>query len=303
MARALRARAVKVLVAGTAGVLASALGFFAWQSFYPVQAADGWDVQVLHRSVDKAASLLPLADGSLLVSRELNNGRGSILKITAEGDRVVMIEGLSKPDGMVAAQGGWVFSQEGGKAPVSLARDGQVTRLFDGESVQGLWNDGDYLYAIEDRKGNGRLMRYDWHSGQLDILRSGLTETEGLTRCSDGRLLYTEKGAGQIRALSEDGQDPVVASGLRNPTFLLCDQRGLWISEDSTHRARLLRIDADGQRHTVLTFLKAPQAIVPDGKGGYLLAEGGRDRVLRLTPPIDTSTAQAQDVAPDVPGA
>lgn len=87
------------------------------------------------------------------------------------------------------------------------------------------------------------------------------------------------------------------------PTFLLCDQRGLWISEDSTHRARLLRIDAQGQRHTVLTFLKAPQAIVPDGKGGYLLAEGGRDRVLRLTPPIDTNTAQAQDVAPDVPGA
>ncbi|BFO04119.1 hypothetical protein [Pseudomonas guariconensis] len=303
MARALRVRAVKVLLAGTAGVLASALGFFAWQSFYPVQAADGWGVQVLHRSVDKAASLLPQADGSLLVSRELDDGRGSILKITAEGDRVVMIEGLSKPDGMVAAQGGWVFSQEGGRAPVSLARDGQVTHLFDGESVQGLWNDGDYLYAIEDRKGNGRLMRYDWHSGQLDILRSGLTETEGLTRCSDGRLLYTEKGAGQIRALSEDGQDPVVASGLRNPTFLLCDQRGLWISEDSTHRARLLRIDAQGQRHTVLTFLKAPQAIVPDGKGGYLLAEGGRDRVLRLTPPIDTNTAQAQDVTPDVPGA
>lgn len=303
MARALRVRAVKVLLAGTAGVLASALGFFAWQSFYPVQAADGWGVQVLHRSVDKAASLLPQADGSLLVSRELDDGRGSILKITAEGDRVVMIEGLSKPDGMVAAQGGWVFSQEGGRAPVSLARDGQVTHLFDGESVQGLWNDGDYLYAIEDRKGNGRLMRYDWHSGQLDILRSGLTETEGLTRCSDGRLLYTEKGAGQIRALSEDGQDPVVASGLRNPTFLLCDQRGLWISEDSTHRARLLRIDAQGQRHTVLTFLKAPQAIVPDGKGGYLLAEGGRDRVLRLTPPIDTNTAQAQDLAPDVPGA
>lgn len=303
MARALRVRAVKVLLAGTAGVLASALGFFAWQSFYPVQAADGWGVQVLHRSVDKAASLLPQADGSLLVSRELDDGRGSILKITAEGDRVVMIEGLSKPDGMVAAQGGWVFSQEGGRAPVSLARDGQVTHLFDGKSVQGLWNDGDYLYAIEDRKGNGRLMRYDWHSGQLDILRSGLTETEGLTRCSDGRLLYTEKGAGQIRALSEDGQDPVVASGLRNPTFLLCDQRGLWISEDSTHRARLLRIDAQGQRHTVLTFLKAPQAIVPDGKGGYLLAEGGRDRVLRLTPPIDTNTAQAQDVAPDVPGA
>jgi sugar lactone lactonase YvrE len=295
MLHILRKRSARIVLTASAGVLATTLGFFAWQSFYPVQAAKGWDVEVLHRSVTKAASLLLQADGSLLVSQELDDGRGSILKITAQGERVVVIDNLSKPDGMVAADGGgWVFSQEGGAAPVSLSRDGKITHLFDGESVQGLWNDGDYLYAIEDRKGNGRLMRYAWNSGQLDVLRAGLTETEGLTRCSDGRLLYTEKAAGKVRALSDDGQDPVVVEGLRNPTFLLCDQRGLWISEDNTHRARLLRIDGDGTRQTVLSFLKAPQAILPDGKGGYLLAEGGRNRVLQLTPPLDQSTAQRE---------
>ncbi|WPJ98725.1 hypothetical protein R6U79_15960 [Pseudomonas putida] len=292
MPHILRKRSARIALTATSGLLAATLGFFAWQSFYPVQAATGWDVEVLHRDVTKAASLLPQADGSLLVSRELDDGRGSILKITATGERVVLIDNLSKPDGMVAAQGGWVFSQEGGLAPVSLSRDGQVTRLFDGESVQGLWNEGNYLYAIEDRKGNGRLMRYDWSSGQLDVLRSGLTETEGLTRCSDGRMLYTEKANGRVRSLSDDGSDPVVVDGLRNPTFLYCDQRGLWISEDNTHRARLLRIDADGSQQTVLTFLKAPQAIIADGIGGYLLAEGGRNRVLRLTPAPAPATAQ-----------
>jgi hypothetical protein len=292
MPHILRKRSARIALTATSGLLAATLGFFAWQSFYPVQAATGWDVEVLHRDVTKAASLLPQTDGSLLVSRELDDGRGSILKITPTGERVVLIDNLSKPDGMVAAQGGWVFSQEGGLAPVSLSRDGQVTRLFDGESVQGLWNEGNYLYAIEDRKGNGRLMRYDWSSGQLEVLRSGLTETEGLTRCSDGRLLYTEKANGRVRSLSDDGSDPVVVDGLRNPTFLYCDQRGLWISEDNTHRARLLRIDADGSQQTVLTFLKAPQAIIADGIGGYLLAEGGRNRVLRLTPAPAPATAQ-----------
>ena len=292
MPHILRKRSARIAMTATSGLLAATLGFFAWQSFYPVQAATGWDVEVLHRGVTKAASLLPQADGSLLVSRELDDGRGSILKIMATGERVVLVDNLSKPDGMVAAQGGWVFSQEGGLAPVSLSLDGQVTRLFDGESVQGLWNEGNYLYAIEDRKGNGRLMRYDWSSGQLDVLRSGLTETEGLTRCSDGRLLYTEKANGRVRSLSDDGSDPVVIDGLRNPTFLYCDQRGLWISEDNTHRARLLRIDADGSQQTVLTFLKAPQAIIADGIGGYLLAEGGRNRVLRLTPAPAPATAQ-----------
>ncbi|WP_350297987.1 hypothetical protein [Pseudomonas putida] len=292
MPHILRKRSARIALTATSGLLAATLGFFAWQSFYPVQAATGWDIEVLHRDVTKAASLLPQADGSLLVSRELDDGRGSILKIMATGERVVLVDNLSKPDGMVAAQGGWVFSQEGGLAPVSLSRDGQVTRLFDGESVQGLWNEGNYLYAIEDRKGNGRLMRYDWSSGQLEVLRSGLTETEGLTRCSDGRLLYTEKANGRVRSLSDDGSDPVVVDGLRNPTFLYCDQRGLWISEDNTHRARLLRIDADGSQQTVLTFLKAPQAIIADGIGGYLLAEGGRNRVLRLTPAPAPATAQ-----------
>ena len=288
----LRRRSTRIALTATTGLVAATLGFFAWQSFYPVQATSGWRVEVLHRDVAKAASLLPQADGSLLVSRELDDGKGSILKITASGDRVVLIDNLSKPDGMVAAQGGWVFSQEGGHAPVSLSRDGQVTHLFNGDSVQGLWNDGDHLYAIEDRKGNGRLLRYDWASGQVEVLRAGLSETEGLARCADGRLLYTEKGTGIVRALSDDGKDPVVVEGLRHPTFLMCDQRGLWISEDNTHRARLLRVDADGNQHVVLTFLKAPQSIVADGKGGYLLAEGGRNRVLQLSPPAEQATAQ-----------
>ncbi len=87
---------------------------------------------------------------------------------------------------------------------------------------------------------------------------------------------------------------PVVVDGLRNPTFLFCDQRGLWVSEDNTHRARLLLIDADGVQHAMLTFLKAPQSIVADGKGGYLLAEGGRNRVLHLTPPLERNTAQRE---------
>ena len=64
-------------------------------------------------------------------------------------------------------------------------------------------------------------------------------------------------------------------------------------SARTTRTAPGCRIAADGSQHTVLTFLKAPQAIIADGKGGYLLAEGGRDRVLHLTPPAEPVTASA----------
>ncbi|RAU44447.1 hypothetical protein DBY65_026715 [Pseudomonas sp. RIT412] len=260
------------------------LAFFAWQQFFPVQASEGWRYQVLHDDVFKAASMVINSDGSLVVSQELRDGKGSILRIRADGHRETVVGGLSKPDGMVAAQGGWVFSQEVEGAMVNFFKDGQIKGLFKGASVQGLWNEGDALYAIEDRKGDGRLMRYRWSDQSLKVLRSGLSETESITRCTDGRMLYTEKEKGVIHQLTEDGRDPVVLGGFNQPTFLMCDQRGLWISEDSTHRARLLLIDPQGAQHTVLSFLKAPQAIIPTGRGTYLLAEGGRDRILELTP-------------------
>ncbi|MDH0749849.1 hypothetical protein N5D61_26310 [Pseudomonas sp. GD03842] len=277
-------RFLKLLLTVPSALILIVLAFFAWQQFFPVQASEGWRYQVLHDDVFKAASMVINSDGSLVVSQELRDGKGSILRIRPDGHRETVVGGLSKPDGMVAAQGGWVFSQEVEGAMVNFFKDGQIKGLFKGASVQGLWNEGDALYAIEDRKGDGRLMRYRWSDQSLKVLRSGLSETESITRCTDGRMLYTEKEKGVIHQLTEDGRDPVVLGGFNQPTFLMCDQRGLWISEDSTHRARLLLIDPQGAQHTVLSFLKAPQAIIPTGRGTYLLAEGGRDRILELTP-------------------
>lgn len=275
---------LRIALSAIALTVTAAAGFFLWQGFYPVRAAAGWQVEVLQREVKKAASIVPLADGGLLVSQELKDGQGNILRITPNGERKVVIDGLSKPDGLIAAHGGWVFSQEADDKPVQMLRDGKLSTLFQGNSVQGLWDDGDALYAIEDRHDNGRLLRYRWSDGDLGVLREHLDEAESITRCTDGRLLYTQKNHGTLRQLSDDGRDPEILSGLNKPTFVMCDARGVWISEDSTHRARLLLWDGKGEPQTVLSFLKAPQVIVADGKGGYLLAEGGRNRVLHLTP-------------------
>lgn len=169
------------------------LGFFAWQSFYPVSAAPGWSVQTVHTDVPKAASLMPMLDGSLMISQELNDAKGSIVRIHPDGQREVVVGSLSKPDGMFATHGGWVFSQETGDAPVSFLKEGVVTELFRGENVQGLWVEGDDLYAIEDRKDNGRLLRYRWSDQSLTVVRDQLHEGESITRCTDGRMLYTER--------------------------------------------------------------------------------------------------------------
>ncbi|MEX3772591.1 hypothetical protein [Pseudomonas sp. MYb118] len=277
-------RTLKCSLALAGATVAVAAGFFAWQSFFPVQAASGWSYRVAYPKVPKAASLALLPGGAILVSQELREGRGSIVRIEGPGDHHVVVGQLSKPDGLIPARGGWVFSQEVADKPVMFLKDGQTTPLFEGSSVQGLWDDGDDIYAIEDRKAIGRLLRYNWQDKTVTVVRDNLDEAESITRCTDGRMLYTQKGQGVVRLLADDRSDPVVIADLNQPTFLRCDERGLWISEDSTHRARLLLISPQGQRQTILSFLKAPQSIIATGTGSYLVAEGGRNRVLELTP-------------------
>jgi hypothetical protein len=273
--------------------LLAAGGFFAWQHFAPVSAAAGWDYRVAHDDVPKAAGMAIDEQGNLLVTEELRKQQGALRRITPDGQRSLIVGGLTKPDGLVAFMGGYAFSQETADAPVSLLRDGKVTPLFMANDGQGLKADGPLLYVIEDRKGDGRLMRYDARTQALDVLRDNLSESESIEICPGNRMLYTVKEAGQVRELTEDRKDPVYLDGLKEPTFLLCDERGLWIVEDQTHQARLWLRDNSGKLQVILSNLRAPQELLPLGQGKYLLAEGGRDRVLELS----TSGHRAPDVA------
>ncbi|WP_233093826.1 hypothetical protein [Azotobacter chroococcum] len=131
------------------------------------------------------------------------------------------------------------------------------------------------------------------------MLVSGLHKPDGLVHFQGG-IAYSQEGGthpvnwlfeGQIRSLFEgtnvqgleaDGSAPIPLEHLNEPSFLKCDARGLWISEDATHRARLLLLNPQGRLETVLSHLRAPQVLLPSGTHSYLLAEGGRNRILEI---------------------
>ena len=171
---------------------------------------------------------------------------------------------------------------EGGKHPVLWWRGGETRSLFSGDSIEGLASDGRNLFAIEDVKQNGRLLKYDPETKETMTLRDGLEEGEGVTVCPDGRLFYTEKKKGWIKKFSPGNDDEVIARGLQAPSFLLCNTEGLWITEDLTHRARFLLLDYSGAMHTILSHLRSPQTILSIGKERLLVAEQGRGRILEV---------------------
>lgn len=267
------------------GVAVVALGFAypAWRHFHPVSAAEGWGYREFATDIPMVSALALQADGSLFVTEEFSSRRGSLLRLLPTGERQTVLGELSKPDGLVMFQGGLVVSQEGGSFPVFWLRDGHAEPLFDGNDVEGVATDGQTLYAIEDLP-RGRLLSYQPERRELKVLREGLEEGEGVARCADGRLFYTEKAKGWVKQWQPQGADTLVASGLDAPGFVQCSADGLWITEDATHGARVLLLTPDGRLLMVLAHLRSAQTLIARGDGHYLVAEQGRQRILELYP-------------------
>lgn len=263
-------------------VLAAGFAYPAWRHFHPVSAAEGWRYREVATDIPMVSALALDADGSLFVTQEFSSRRGRLLRLLPNGERQPVLGELSKPDGLVMFQGGLVVSQEGGPLPVFLLRDGQRQALFDGNDVEGVATDGQTLYAIEDLP-RGRLLSYDPLQRRLAVLRDGLEEGEGVARCPDGRLLYTEKAKGWVKQWQPGGTDTLVAAGLDAPGFVQCSADGLWITEDATHGARVLLVQPDGRLVTVLSHLRSAQTLIPRGDGHYLVAEQGRNRILEFS--------------------
>lgn len=280
--RVLVARRWIAALAATAVVLAGA-AFLVWQRFYPVDAAAGWSVRVYLDDLPKVSALAKDPGGNLFISQEHLDRQGVVLVVDKDGRRHRVLEGLAKPDGLQSFEGGIAISQEVDGSPVILLRHGFTQALFSGNGIEGLASDGHHLFAIEDRKAGGRLLKFDPTTGVVSTLREGLTEAEGVAICPDGGLFYSEKGRGWVRKYAEGGDDPIVAAALNQPSFLLCNAAGLWLTEDATHRARLLHIAPDGSIHTVLSGLRSGQTILEIGPGRFLVAEQGRGRILELT--------------------
>lgn len=264
-------------------VAAAGFGFLGWQHFWPVAAAAEWQYRVLADDLPVVSALAADGQGGLYASLELKNGEGRIVQIAADGGRRTVKGGFSKLDGMVRYRGGIAYSQEEDHTPVRWWHGDRDDVLFDGRDVEELATDGRYLYAIEDRPQDARLLRYDPDSGEVTTLRDGLEVAEGVAVCPDGRLFYLEKKKGWVKRLQPDGHDTTVAEGLNAPGFLMCDGAGLWVSEDATHRARLLLLDDSGRVQVVLSHLRSAQTVLPVGPGRYVLAEQGRNRVLEIT--------------------
>ncbi|WP_438354334.1 SMP-30/gluconolactonase/LRE family protein [Microbacterium sp. CJ88] len=66
---------------------------------------------------------------------------------------------------------------------------------------------------------NGRILRYDEHSGAVSVFREGSGNANGNTRDLQGRLVTCEQGVGRVTRTEPDGSVTVLADGFEGHRF------------------------------------------------------------------------------------
>jgi hypothetical protein len=264
------------------GLLATTAAYAYYGNF--IYTHNHWSYSVQATGFRELAGLSFDADGQLLVTDEGHSGKGSIIRIGANGSRLSVLKGLNEPDLVRFHNNRLYFSEEQGDNGVSYIENGNVSNLFQAENIEGFdfSRDNRFVYAVEDNH-SGRLLKYDVDTHRLTVLAEGLAEPEGVCVSQD-YVYYTEKAGNRLNRIPLTGGQPqTLAVDVVNPAALLCDQLtdDVWIAEERQNFGRLLRFDGNNLE-TVASLLGAPQEMLLV-EGGILVADQRRGTVFRLS--------------------
>ena len=246
----------------------------------PVFAA-GLHYQVFAENLQEVSALAFASNDDLYATLEKRHGQGQLVRIR-HGLTSTLLDNLDKPDGMLLLGNTLYITNEAGKHALVVYESGTVHYLDGASGAEGIASAGpDKILVIEDKKQDGRLLRIDLETAEIEVLLDGLKEAEGVCQGPNGDIYYVEKTSDHLSRYTA-GRVTTAATGLINPAFLNCLSDGsILITEDRTNFGRLLRY-RQGAIDVLATHLRSPQSVIIGADGTYYLAEQRKDRILRI---------------------
>lgn len=264
--------------------LLSGAAWFTWMMLGTLGLEDGWEYEVYARDLDEVSALALDDSGGFYVTLEKRHGQGRLIHLT-RGKVVELLDGMNKPDGLLRRGTRLYITNESGKYGLFEFNQGELRPMDGVHAAEGIAAAGvGYLLVIEDRKDNGRLLRVNEQTGEVEVLLSGLNEAEGVCQDSAGDIYFVEKPSNHLSRY-RNGVVSIIVEGLVKPALLNCMADGsILITEDRTNFGRLLRYK-NGVVKTMVTRLHSPQSVILGHDGSLYLAEQRRKRILRIYQP------------------
>lgn len=258
-----------------------ALLLLAYAYFGSPRLASGLRYQVHAEHLQEVSALAFDRTGDLYATLEMRHGQGQLVQIR-QGETRQILAGLDKPDGILLLSDTLYMTSESGPHALSV-HEAEAQRDLDGVSgAEGIARAGaGKILVVEDKQTDGRLLRIDPATGEIEVLLDGLKQAEGVCETPAGEIYYVEKTSDRLSRYT-DGKSVAAATGLTKPAFLNCLADGsILITEDRTNFGRLLRYH-DGTIDVLARLLGAPQSVVVGPDGAYYLAEQRKNRILKI---------------------
>ncbi|SEU10828.1 hypothetical protein [Stigmatella erecta] len=129
---------------------------------------------------------------------------------------------------------------------------------------------------------------------------------QGALELPDGTLLLAEASTGRLVRVdtSEPEGITVLTEGLEGPVGLVAEteteEPGVYVTEVRSGRGTRVRL-RDGARSTVAEGLQAPEGIARHPDGGLIVAEVGRQQLVRIEPATGRQTVLASGLRIGLP--
>ena len=250
----------------------------------PPILAKGLKYEVFADDLEDVSALAFDRNGDLYATLEKTRGRGRVVHIRQGLIRTVL-DGLDKPDGMLLRGDTLYITGETGDHGLIVYESGKVRYVDHLSGTEGIASAGEEkILVVEDRKQDGRLLRVNPSTGEVEILLEGLKQPESVCQSPEGRIYFVEKALHNLSVYA-DGQHTAAVTGLESPAFLNCLADGsILITEDRTNFGRLLRY-REGGIEVLARNLRAPQTVAIGADGAFYVSEQRKNRILKIYEP------------------
>ena len=243
--------------------------------------AAGLQYELFAENLEEVSALAFDDNGGLYATLEKRHGQGQLVHIR-QGLTSILLDNMNKPDGILRRGDTLYITNEVGRHAILVYESGTVHYLDGASRAEGIASAGpDKILVVEDKKQDGRLLRIDPATAEIEVLLSGLKRAEGVCQDPGGDIYYVETTLDRLSRY-RSGRVTTAATGLVKPAFLNClDDGTILITEDRTNFGRLLRY-RQGAIEVLATHLRSPQSVIIGDDGAFYLAEQRKGRILRI---------------------
>jgi len=241
----------------------------------------GFTFSVFAKNLPSVDNLAEADNGSIYATLEQKKGRGKVVRIAPNGASVVIVQGLSRPDGIRRGFGKLYIVEETKKGRVLeydikkktlrvIARIGYLEGLAIISKHE--------LVVSRDRK-KGKLIRVT-SDGNVTVIKKKLRRPEGIVAGKNGKIYIAETATGKVLEYG-GGKIKTIIKHLDNPDQLAMTSDGTLLITEDADPGRLLSYHK-GKLKTIARCLSSPQGILPLEEGIFV-SEQGKGRVLKFT--------------------